>query len=160
MVFCTNGGGKKFVFIWLFGYTGSMTDKKIGFEEIEHTADWALRVWAPDLETLFATAAEGMSSLSGIELSTEADVKSLVQLDAQDMETLLVDFLSEILFAGEDEGVGFDSFDIAIKNGKLTGILGGGKIKNQEKQIKAVTFHNLRIDKTEMGFEVLIVFDV
>jgi len=37
-----------------------MNEKSLsGFEEIRHTADWALRVWAPDLSTLFTQAAQG-----------------------------------------------------------------------------------------------------
>lgn len=137
-----------------------MEKKKCGYEEVEHTADWALRVWAPDIETLFATAAEGMNRLSGIELDAGSEVMSIVQFEAQDMETLLVDFLSEVLFASEDEGIGYDKFGLTIENGRLTGELGGGKIVRQEKQIKAVTFHNLKIEETAAGLEVLIVFDV
>ena len=46
-----------------------MKRKDAGFQEIEHTADWALQVWAPDLPILFTLAAEGMNSLAEVKLA-------------------------------------------------------------------------------------------
>ncbi|MFA5873569.1 MAG: archease [Anaerolineales bacterium] len=39
------------------------------YEELPHTADWCLRVWAADMAGLFAEAARGMNALSGVRLA-------------------------------------------------------------------------------------------
>ena len=66
----------------------------MGFEEKAHTADWALRVWADDLEGLFAEAARGMYALSGAQLAEGPQVKRSFAAQSADAESLPVAFLS------------------------------------------------------------------
>jgi SHS2 domain-containing protein len=131
-----------------------------GYLEISHTADWALKVWAPDLPGLFKQAAHGMYSLLQIQLQPGGQYQCPIDLDAEDTEGLLVSFLSELLYLTEQEGLGFDDFDLDIDEGHLSGELLGAPVKSQGKEIKAVTYHNLVIHKTQKGFETTIVFDV
>jgi riboflavin kinase/FMN adenylyltransferase len=77
------------------------------YREVDHTADRALRVWGHQLEDLFAGAAKGMYSLM-------ADLDGLVAIDwreirleAWDPPSLLVDWLNELLFLTEMEGLVF-----------------------------------------------------
>lgn len=132
-----------------------------GFEEIEHTADTSIRVWAPDLPKLFEEAARGMNSVTGTLLYNKNRRKHTVFLTARELESLLVMFLEEILFLNESENLGFDHYSIEIKEGFfLTAQLEGAKIREKKKEIKAVTFHNMVIAETNSGYEVVIVFDV
>ena len=132
-----------------------------GFEEFEHTADWALRVWAPDFCLLLETAAFGMNHLSELKLERKRACVCDVSFEEPDRETLLVNFLSEILYYGEVEHIGFDHFEIHLDGLKLTATLYGAGILSQKKEIKAVTYHNLSIGETDEGvLEVKIVFDV
>ena len=78
-----------------------------GFQEIEHTADWALRVWAPDLAGLFIQAATGMNVLMEVMLEPVIRQEQQLSLSAADDETLLVTFLEEILFFTEQDDIGF-----------------------------------------------------
>jgi hypothetical protein len=48
-----------------------MTHSTAGFREIEHTADWELEVWAPDLPALLEQAGRGMYALAGVRLALE-----------------------------------------------------------------------------------------
>ena len=137
-----------------------MENQKQGYQEIEHTADWELHVWAPDLKNLFMQAAAGMYTLSGTVLDPGDRIVREIQLDAPDSESLLVSFLAELLFWGESEDLGFDEFSIRLVDGKVEGEVRGGRIAAQEKEIKAVTYHQLEIQKTATGLEVNIVFDV
>jgi SHS2 domain-containing protein len=137
-----------------------MEENTSGYQELEHTADWALRVWGRDLETLFATAAEGMNSLGGIELQAKGRVTRRIEIQGLDNETLLVEFLNELLYLGEDEGLAFDVFKLKIDAGRLAGEMEGAPLRVHEKEIKAVTFHNMKVEETAAGFEVVIVFDV
>lgn len=131
-----------------------------GFAEIEHTADWALRVWAPDLDRLFAQAAAGMYWLMGTTFSSGPRTDRDIHLEAIDAEALLVAFLSELLFIGESEGLGFDRIVPVVKATELTATASGVPIAAQKKEIKAVTYHNLAIQHSEAGYQVTIVFDV
>ncbi len=131
-----------------------------GFEELPHTADWAMRVWAEDLPSLFAEAAQGMNALSGLVLSPAPRFSRTFQHEAQDDETLLVAFLSELIYAQEQDNLGFDTFHVELKPGNLKVDMGGAPVASVEKPIKAVTFHNLKITCSDEGCETEIVFDV
>jgi SHS2 domain-containing protein len=131
-----------------------------GYREIEHTADWELHVWAPDLAALLEQAARGMFALSGAKLKTGDRIERKIELQAEDAETLLVTFLSELLFAAESEGLGFDIYKLHLDGYHLQAELQGAELCGQNKEIKAVTYHRLAVKETGNGLEVNIVFDV
>ncbi len=131
-----------------------------GFREIEHTADWALEVWAPSLEALLEQAARGMYALARTQLQPEPRVTRTFTLTFEDPETLLVDFLNELLYLEEVEGLGFDTFHLHLENGKLKARVEGAPIQRMEKLIKAATFHNLRVEQGPEGWRATVVFDV
>jgi len=131
-----------------------------GYREQEHTADWALEVWAPDLPELFAQAARGMLALCGARLEAEPRLECALELEAPDAESLLVAFLSELLYLAEMEYLGFDEFEISIDSNRLRGRICGAALSGLNKEIKAVTYHNLSIRKTSRGLEARVVFDV
>lgn len=144
----------------VFRYTGITMDEKSGYREINHTADWELQVWAPDLTTLLKTAARGMYALSHIELAAAPRKIRNFEIPFGDRESLLVDFLSELLFIGEDEDIAFDSYELELNDNCLKVQARGALIKDQAKEIKAVTYHRIQIQDTRRGLEVNIVFDV
>lgn len=132
----------------------------MGFEEISHTADWSVRVWAQDLPSLFAEAARAMNSLSGTLTGNSRRVERTFESEAPDSESLLVAFLSELVYYQEQENLAFDKFELEVKSKKLKVEMEGAQIISLDKAIKAVTYHNLRIEKTDQGVETTIVFDV
>lgn len=132
----------------------------MGYIEIQHTADWAIRVWAPDFPALLVQAAVAMYDLTETQLNTENRVERNLELAAGDHESLLVGFLSELLYLQEIEGLAFNQVEIHTTENELKGRLIGGPVLSQRKEIKAVTYHNLKIIKTPGGLEVTIVFDV
>jgi SHS2 domain-containing protein len=137
-----------------------MVEKSAGYHEIEHTADWELEAWAPDLPGLLEQAARGMYALSGVCLSTEPRLQRAFVKDYLDPEHLVVAFLSELLYYGENAGLAFDRFELALNDGRLYATLYGAPILDLDKEIKAVTYHNLRVIETPQGYRVRIVFDV
>ena len=141
-------------------YTEKRMDKDEGFRELEHTADWELEVWAPDLPRLLEQAAQGMYSLTSTHLEDEPRISRRLELAAPDPESQLVAFLEELRYLGEVEGIAFDAFDLKLAEERLSARLAGAPIKSQSKEIKAVTYHNLAIEKTDRGVRVKIVFDV
>ncbi len=137
-----------------------MVEPVAGFRELEHTADWELEAWAPDLLSLLEQAARGMYTLAGARLSDGPRYVRKIDLPVNDPESLLVNFLAELLFLGEQEGLAFDTFNLKIEEKRLQASLGGAQLVLIDKEIKAVTYHNLAVQKTAQGLRVRIVFDV
>ena len=131
-----------------------------GFEEIPHTADWAMKVWAEDLPALFAEAARGMNVLAGMQITAGLRVIREFTHEGADEETLLVAFLSELIYLQEHEHLGFDGFQIEFRTNGMFAGMAGSPLVAVAKPIKAVTFHDLNIRETPSGFETMIVFDV
>lgn len=132
----------------------------MGFEEIPHTADWSVRVWAQDLPSLFIESARAMNALAKILLINSPRLKLGFQTQGPDIESLLVAFLSELIYYQEQENSAFDTFDVRITDQMLKVEMEGAQIKSVDKAIKAATYHNLKIERTARGFETTIVFDV
>ena len=130
------------------------------FEEIEHTADLALRVYGRDVKELFVNAAYGMFALMA-EPSKETTCEREVSLEATDYEGLLVDWLNELIYLHEVEGETYYQFAIeTLSPTKLEAHVSGGPTKRKTKAIKAATFHELAIEETANGLVATIVFDV
>lgn len=132
------------------------------FEEVDHTADIAIRVWGRDLVQLFANAARGMASqVAEVEGIDPHECGIEVSVQAEDQEMLLVEWLSELLYIGEREGVVFTEFDVLeLSYGKLRAIARGGRAQEYHAHIKAVTFSELDIQRRGGVFETVVVFDV
>ena len=135
-------------------------EQPAGFLELRHTADWEIEAWAPDLPSLFEQAAIGMYTLAGTHLYPEPRITRTLELEAVDAESLLVKFLGELLYMGEQYGLAFDEFKLQINGGTLSAVLHGAPMTEQSKEIKAVTYHKLAIQPGPRGLEVRIVFDV
>lgn len=135
------------------------------FQEIEHTADWALRVRGESHAALFAAAACGMFSLL-TDLSVVQESRRLeLRLESVDLETLLVDWLNELLYRSEEEALVFKRFTIhevgvSADGAQLAATAWGGAAPALDKTIKAATFSSLRIEREASGYRVEIVFDV
>jgi len=133
---------------------------RAGYREQPHTADWALEVWASDLDGLLQQAARGMYALMQARLTGEPREVYRFEINAPDREIVLVTFLSELLYFTQRDDVGFDQFDLAWAGQQLTATVEGAPIESIAKEIKAVTYHNLAVRETERGLEATIVFDV
>jgi len=138
----------------------AMIEKFAGYREVEHTADWELEVWAPDLTGLLEQAARGMYALCGVRLQAGPRQMRSFTLQAIDAESLLVSFLSELLYIAEQEGLGFDNYQLLVEGNSLYAELGGAPLASLNKEIKAVTYHNLEIRQSPGRLDIRIVFDV
>jgi len=134
----------------------------IDFEEIEHTADWALRVRGQDLRELLTNAARGMVSLVVAEAGAiPTDVEQHLDIEAIDAEGLLVDWLSELAYWAEAELLIFHQFDLQnVTPTSLEATVRGGHVPNLKKHIKAVTYHQINVEKGAKGWQAQVIFDV
>ena len=141
-------------------------DKLSGFEEIDHTADWEIQVWGPDLPALLEQAARGMYYLAGMKTGLGNRCQRWLEIWSDDPEGLLVNFLAELLYLESQEGLVMDRFELEVvgpnhaQKYHLSAKLLGAPAAAAGKDIKAVTYHKMNIVQGSRGLEVRIVFDV
>ena len=135
------------------------------FEFIEHTADIGLVAYGADMKQVFANAARGLFSLvTELNLVSEKD-KHDVRVTAPDREALLVNWLNELIYLFEAKGILFSRFEITdLTDTGLKATAYGEKInlaKHELKtQVKAATYHLLKIEQNDGGWKAQVIFDV
>ncbi|MFU8826089.1 MAG: archease [Brevefilum sp.] len=134
--------------------------KTHGYHEVDHTADIALRVWAEDFLALLRQAAKGLYALMGAEPRPGSSEQLVFTIPSGNQETVLVDFLNELLFLAEDNGIILDQFSFEEGYENIEVESTGKRLLSQERVIKAVTFHDLCVEKMATGYQVTITFDV
>jgi SHS2 domain-containing protein len=136
-----------------------------GFEIIDHTADVAIAAYGADAKKAFANAALGMFSLM-TDISKVKDTASRdVEVTADDRQDLLVSWLNELLFIFEVEKTLFKRFDIiTLDETKLKARCYGEKIDPKrhkiKMEIKATTYHMIRIEEKQKLTRVQVLFDI
>ena len=133
------------------------------YEELAHTADLRLRVRGETREALFAHAAEGLYALMRWAPPANAPPQErTLNLSAPDAETLLVDWLGELLYLSEAHGVRWSAFAVhRASETELAATVRGAVGGRPEQPVKAVTYHGLRVAPGPDGrWETTITFDV
>ena len=135
------------------------------FEVIEHTADIGIVAYGADTKQLFANAALGLFSLMADLDNLKKNVKREIELSAEDVEILLVEWLNELIYISEVEHVIFKRFEIIeLSNTRLKATCFGEKIKagqhRLKREIKAATYHMLKLNKENGRYQVQIIFDI
>ena len=134
------------------------------FEILNHTADVGIIAYGADLRQAFANAAKGLFSLitelDDVEEVTHRDVG----LTASDEESLLVEWLNELVYQFDTEGILFKRFDIIQLNSThLKARSYGEKIDSSRHKlkigVKAATYHMLKVEKNN-GCRVQVLFDI
>ena len=131
-----------------------------GFEEINHTADLALRVWGENYQELLIQAAKGFYHLLNANSQDNSAAKHVFALQKDTHEAMLVDFLNELLFLCENKKKILHSFSFKEEDGKLIVEANSDQVDSIERDIKAVTFHDLDIKKESNGLKTTVTFDV
>mgnify|MGYP005809885345 CR=1 FL=1 len=131
------------------------------YEEVEHTADWSFRIRGRDLPELFANAARAMFSLEHPTQTGSEAVTREFEVHGWDRETLLVNWLNELLYLHESHREWYDQFNILeITDRRLRALIQGRHPSDVKTHIKAATFHNLELKHGTNGWEATLVLDV
>jgi SHS2 domain-containing protein len=131
------------------------------YEEIEHTADVAIRVTASDFSGLLKQAALGMLHLMGIlgnEIIAENELK--LSFDYVSKEDILVQALNEVIFQLETGNVAYIPDQVVIDDQHAKVHYSGCKWDQDFSEIKAVTYHQMEIVEDFPGLHCMVVFDV
>lgn len=132
------------------------------YELIDHTADVGIKVNAKTLEGLFIDSAMGMFEIVGHH-HTGVDQKVEISLKSDMLEDLLHDWLSELLYIYETDNIAFSKFKFRKLDETHLKVTAYGEMVEPEKaktEIKAVTYHNLKVKKNKKGYGVAIIFDI
>jgi SHS2 domain-containing protein len=137
---------------------------KKDFEILNHTADVGIIAYGGDMSQAFANAARALFSLI-TELDDMAEVLHRdVELTASDEESLLVEWLNELIYQFDTESIIFKRFDIIQLNSThLKARSYGEKVDKSKHKIKigvkAATYHMLKVDRGD-GCKVQVLFDI
>jgi SHS2 domain-containing protein len=130
------------------------------FEEIEHTADRAFRVTGGDLANLLENAARAMHSMDEPRPTGEPSATRQIEVEGVDRESLLVNWLNEIMYLEQAHQLVCEEFHIdELKNHRLCAGVETRECNRSDTHIKAVTFHNLKIREISEGLEAEVVLD-
>ena len=83
-----------------------------GFEVLDHPADMGLEVWAPSLDSLFSEAAMALTDCIFDLDSISQENSCEVSLSSSELDLLLYEWLSEVLFLFDAEGKIYSKFEI------------------------------------------------
>ena len=136
------------------------------YQELDHTADWAVRIIGRDLPTLFANAGETLFRLIQAPFAAPIEVTRRVQVEGADLEMLLVRWLQELLFWMETEGELYTQFSVQTLSlplgadpAHLVATVAGVRGRSDRSPIKAVTYHGLSVSQTADGWQASVLFD-
>jgi len=138
------------------------------FEILEHTADIGIAAYGKTKREVFINAAKGMYNIiTEDKRGFNENFSHNIKLRAENLEGLLVVWLSELLYLSETKLVVFNRFEIEeLSDYQLTGKVFGKRIDQSghkiKREIKAVTYHRLEIKKdNESGlWRAQVIFDI
>lgn len=131
------------------------------FELLEHKADLKIRAFGKDKKELFLNMMIGMIESmrpGGIEKGEKREIK----INSPDLEALLVDFLSEVLYLSQVNREVYNDVKFTKFTGReIEGELVGQKVERFGEDIKAVTYHDLDIhQRKDRIWEAIVLFDI
>ncbi|MFC1842709.1 archease [Candidatus Dependentiae bacterium] len=143
------------------------------FEVLSHTADIKIRVYGKTLKAFFRNAVIGMFQVIGPKIPgckkennrvicNNLPQRHKVEIESFDLDSVLVDFLSEALYLSDVHDQAYLDADIdEVTENKICAILHGIKVQGFEVvEIKAVTYHEMQVKKIDGIWQSNIVFDI
>ncbi len=133
------------------------------YEILEHISDLKIRFFGKDKKELFENAMKGMFEGTRYERIADSEViKRGIKVSSHDLPSLLVDFLSEVLYLSEVNQEVYQEIQFKIFNDKnIEATLIGRKLKTRGVIIKGVTYHDLEISQLKDSiWQATVLFDI
>lgn len=135
------------------------------YEYFEHTADLGIRVRAADLNGLFTEAATALFAAVVDGLDTVCLTQSVeIAVEGTDREYLLFDWLRELLFRLDADHLLLARFDVAVTGSGLKATAWGEPIDPARHvlahEVKAITYHGLRVEQDPDGWIAEVIVDI
>jgi len=121
------------------------------FELLEHPADIGFRAFGADLPELFANAAMALLAIAGDPAAAEPRHTYRLAVESGDRESLMVDWLNEVLYWWDGRRIAFREFEVALRDCAIEAV-GRGEPREGEQHrarliVKAVTYHQLKVER-------------
>ena len=136
-----------------------------GYRILEHPADMGIEATGPDLKSAFRQAALGLISIIVDPASVDPRVQKAVIVQGTDSENLLVKWLSEILYLYDGED--FVTSAITIRKlaaTELEAVFAGEAVDENKHRlkmdVKAITYHQLKVEERQDGCVVSVFLDI
>jgi SHS2 domain-containing protein len=135
------------------------------FRLLDHTADLGILVYGGDLEELFTNAGKVffgiITDLRRVRESTERTIR----VESSNLEDLMVNWLGELLYLHDVDGLLFRSFSIDELGDGTMKARARGEVFQEERhviktEIKAVTYHQIQVKKERGRWVARIIFDL
>jgi SHS2 domain-containing protein len=135
------------------------------YETFEHTADLGLRVRAPGLDGLFVEAAQALfAAILEDPNAAQPRQRIDVHVEGDEREYLLFDWLRELLYRFDAERLVFGRFEAHVRADGLTGAAWGEPLDPARHalahEVKAITYHGLRVEQTPDGWLAEFIVDI
>jgi SHS2 domain-containing protein len=135
------------------------------FRILEHTADVGFEAFGSTREEAFANAARALFYLIVDLDAVDPREEVSVQVQGTDPESLLVNWLSELLYLHDAEQWLFRDFEILnLQDDSLRALAWGEKFHRSQHQakllVKAITYHQLTLEKTPEGWRARVYVDI
>lgn len=145
---------------------------KVPFKLVAHTADLELEVYGNTRSELFSNTlvamfqsikpdAPGCSYVNELLVCEKLSCEHEIIVVAQNIELLLVDFLSQALYLSDVHNQAYLAAEIhELSDTLVKATLRGMQVTGFRNEIKAVTYHNLCIEQKNGRWLARIVFDI
>jgi SHS2 domain-containing protein len=135
---------------------------------IDHTADLGIVVEADTLTELFRECLRAQTDCLTNADRVAATTSWSIRLEAAELSSLLVDFLEEMIFLYETEGLVFADSRLAVEQDETGWSVSGELVGEPYEQrrhglktlLKAVTYHQLALDQGVDGWRARVIFDI
>ena len=142
-----------------------MSDNLQGsYQFIDHTADVGILVNAPTANGLIEMAALALAELITSVDAVTPRIERRFQLREEEIDTLLVSWLQELLYLLDTEGLIFGSFRVKLQGSQLEATAWGEPfdpgVHPMKTEIKAVTYHQLEVIERGEGWQARVIVDL
>ena len=133
------------------------------------TADVAFSAWGETIEEMFVSAAEATMNVMVADINKiERRQKREIVISSHALDMLLFNLLQEIIFFKDAEQLLLRIEDVRIENEKehySVSATGWGEPIDPARHelivdVKAVTLHMFKVERTQRGWETFIILDI
>ncbi len=138
---------------------------EIKYRLIDHTADLGIEVYGEGLQELFSNAGFALFDIITDISRVKETTKRVITIEGSDLEQLIVNWLNELLYLHEVEGLLFKRFEVQEMTDKNLKALIAGERYDPNKHIietavKAATYHQLQVVQENNRWRAVIIIDL
>ena len=134
------------------------------FEYFDVTADIGVKVWGTSINEIFENTAIAVTSLMLDPLKIGKKIVKELFIEGNDISSLLINWITELLIIRDSEGILFSSFEVNVSNdGKSLNAKNYGDYfigNNLEMDIKAITYSLFKLEKLDGHYYLQFVLDI